>query len=88
MRMTIADLKAMVGSGRFWRLAVRLSIVTALVLGALAVAFFALLALIPVALIGGFALQRYRGRVQQPPMRAKPRDIVIDGEYTVIDNRR
>jgi hypothetical protein len=87
MRTTIADLKAMIGSGQFWRPVIRLGMLTAFVIGILAVAFFALLALIPLALIGGIAFHRLRGRVQQPA-RPNPRDVVIDGEYTVIDGRR
>jgi hypothetical protein len=86
MWITLRDLAQVMRSRRFWETTIRLAVLISFGLAILLVAFTALLALLPIALVGGRVLHLYvQRRLRQARRQYPPPDRVIDGEYTVVD---
>ena len=77
------------GAGRFWRSMIRLSVLVAAGLALLTITLIGLFVVLPLVLVGSIALYLYvRRRLRQFQAGQRPRDGVIDAEYTVIDHRQ
>ena len=77
------------GAGRFWRSMIRLGVLAAAGLALLTITLIGLFIALPLMLVGGIALYFYvRRRLRQFQAGQRPRDGVIDGEYTIIDHRQ
>jgi Flp pilus assembly protein TadB len=83
-RSTIADLILMIRSRYFWHAMARFAMLLAAALAMLAIAFTALIVVLPLALIGGIGLHFYlRRRLRRRSWGSSGQ--VIETEYTVID---
>jgi hypothetical protein len=72
---------------RFWAIAAQAAILIVSGVIVALVAFTALVVVIPLALVGGLALHFYiRRKLRQAAQRRPPsEDLVIEGEYVVVD---
>jgi len=87
MRALLGDLKNVMGSRRFWHATVRLAIVVSVGSAVLFVAMSALILLLPFALVAGLALHLYVRRALRQTSRHPRHDLVIEGEYVILDQR-
>ncbi len=83
----LGDLKNVVGSRRFWSGTVRLTILVSAGLAVLLVAMSAMILLFPLALAAGFALHLYVRRALRQTSRHPRNDVVIEGEYVILEPR-
>lgn len=86
MRMRYAGQGIKTGSNRVWGTLIRLIALACAAAALLAVLLIGLFVVLPLMLAGGIALHFYlRRRLRQAQQR--PKDGVIDAEYTVIEHR-
>jgi hypothetical protein len=78
-----------IGAGRFWRSMIRFLVLATAGLALLTITLIGLFVVLPLVLVGIAALYFYaRRRLRQFQAGQRPRDGVIDAEYTVIDHRQ
>jgi Flp pilus assembly protein TadB len=95
MWTALGDLGKVMGSQQFWGSTIRLAILVAFGLAVLLIAFTTFVVIPPLALAGGLALHLYlRRKLRQARQQyarqhyARQADnLVIEGEYTVVDRR-
>jgi fatty acid desaturase len=84
-----ANQGANTGAGRFWRAMIRLGVLVAAGLALLTITLIGLFVVLPLVLVGSVALYLYvRHRLRRVQAAQRPRDGVIDAEYTVVDHRQ
>ncbi|MCB5176890.1 hypothetical protein [Microvirga lenta] len=86
MRMNYAGHGIKASTNRFWGGLTRLIVLACAAAALLAVLLIGLFVVLPLMLAGGIALRIYlRRRMRQAQQR--PKDGVIDAEYTIIEHR-
>ena len=82
----LGDFRPMMNSKQVWGTMLKVTLLAALVLTILLVAFATFLVVLPFALVGGLALHLYlRHKLRHVRRQTSSRLDVIDGDYTVIE---
>ena len=82
----LGDFQPMINSKQVWGTMLKVTLLAALVLTILLVAFATFLVVLPFALVGGLALHLYlRHKLRHVRRQTSSRLDVIDGDYTVIE---
>jgi hypothetical protein len=95
MWTALGDFGKVMGSQQFWGATIRLAILVAFGLAVLLIAFTTFVVILPLALAGGLALHLYlrrklrqaRQHYARQPHAQQADNLVIEGEYTVVDRR-
>jgi Flp pilus assembly protein TadB len=82
----LGDFRPMMNSKQVWGTMLKVTLLAALVLTILLVAFATFLVVLPFALVGGLALHLYlRRKLRHVRRQTSSRLDVIDGDYTLIE---
>jgi len=87
MQMDYTGRSAITGLGWVWTPMIRLAGLFLAAAALLALMIVGLFLVLPVMLVGGFALSFYNRRRLRRAQRSQSRHGVIDAKYTVIDHR-
>lgn len=87
MGTRLGNVRNVLGTRCFWHASVRLAFSVSAGLAVLLVAMSALILVLPLALVVGLTLHLYARRALRQTSRDPRRDLVIEGEYVVVERR-